>query len=287
MRKYVIISPVRNEDEFLEITINAVIKQTVQPSEYIIVDDGSTDRSPEIIAKYTQQYSWIKSITRPKGEHRPGGGVVEAFYTGFDIMETKDWNYVIKMDGDVKFAPDYFEFQMKKFEENPRLGMTSGKTYQPKGDDLILDKMPDDHTRGPAKMYKRECWDAIGGLPKVLGWDTLDELKAQVLGWETRSYKELVLIHYKPIGFKQKKIVKRELKAGERQHYLAYHPLFVASRAVYRCFQKPYIIAGILNFIGFVYAEIARSEQITDQAIKKHLRKKQMERLLFKRRLLG
>ena len=287
MNKYVIISPVRNEEDYLDITIQSVINQTIKPVEFIIVDDGSTDKSPEIIKKYTDQYNWIKTIQRPRGEHRPGGGVVEAFYAGYNIMETKDWDFVIKMDGDLKFEPNYYEFQLNKFAENPKLGMTSGKTYQPKGEKLVLDIMPDDHVRGPAKMYKRECFDAIGGLPKVLGWDTIDELKAQMLGWETRSYKELVLIHYKPIGFKQKKTFKREFIAGERQHYLGYHPLFALSRGVYRMLQKPFIIAGIINIVGFIYAEIKKTNQIPDKEMIKHLRKKQLQRLTFKRKLLG
>lgn len=287
MNKYVIISPVRNEEDYLEITIEAVINQTILPAEYILVNDGSTDRSGEIISGYVEKYPWIKTVDRPKGEHRPGGGVVEAFYAGFEIMETKDWDFVIKMDGDVKFEKDYFEFQLIKFEQNSRLGMTSGKTYQPKGDKLVLDIMPDDHVRGPAKMYKRECFEAIGGLPKVLGWDTIDELKAQMLGWETRSYKELVLIHFKPIGFKQKKTLKRELIAGERQHYLGYHPLFALSRGVYRMLQKPYIIAGVINIIGFIRAEIVKSTQIPDKAMIAHIRQKQIQRLTFKRKLLG
>jgi glycosyltransferase involved in cell wall biosynthesis len=287
MSKYIIVSPVRNEEEFIETTIQSVINQSVLPVEYIIVNDGSTDSTPQIIEKYVKEYPWIKQVNRPKGEHSPGGGVVAAFYSGFNIIENKDWEFVIKLDGDLKFESNYFEYQLEKFRENPRLGITSGKTYQPKGDRLVLDKMPDDHTRGPAKMYKRECWDEMGGLPKVLGWDTLDELQAQVLGWETRSYPDLKLIHYKPIGFKQKKIVPRELKAGERQHYLGYHPLFALSRGIYRMGQKPYVIAGLLNIYGFVKAEIKKSDQIKDERIINHLRKKQLERLTFKRKLVG
>jgi glycosyltransferase involved in cell wall biosynthesis len=287
MLKYVIVSPVRNEEEFIETTIKSVINQDHLPSEFIIVDDGSTDSTPEIIQRYTSIYNWIKVVHRPKGEHRPGGGVVEAFYAGFDIIETKDWNFVIKLDGDVEFAPDYFSKQIERFEENPKLGISSGKTYQPKGNKLVLDKMPDDHTRGPAKMYKRDCWNDIGGLPRVLGWDTLDELKAQVLGWETRSFADLKLIHFKPIGYKQKKIVKREVKAGERQHYLGYHPAFALSRGIYRMFQKPYLIAGVLNIYGFIAAELQNTDQIKDKEIIHHLRKKQIDRLTFKRKLIG
>ena len=287
MVKYVIVSPVRNEEEFIETTIQSVVSQTIQPAEYIIVNDGSTDATRSIAEKYEQQYKWIRIIDRPPKEHSPGGGVVNAFYEGFNTITVADWDYVIKLDGDLKFDDNYFETLIQHFNKNPKLGMASGRTYQIKHGRLRMDFIPDDHVRGPAKMYKRACWEDIGGLPSVLGWDTLDELKAQVLGWETKNYKDIILIHYKPVGYKQKKIVKRELKAGERQHYLGYLPAFVFMRAFYRMFQKPVIIAGILNLIGFIHASLTHGPQVEDKAIVSHLRKKQTQRLLFKRRLLN
>ncbi len=287
MKKYIIVTPVRNEEEFLEKTIKSVLKQTVKPAEYILVNDGSTDSTPEIIAKYVEQYDWIKTIDRPLGKHSPGTGVIRAFYAGFEISETKDWDFVIKLDGDLEFESGYFEYLIKAFEENPKLGIASGVTVEPKNGKLVMDKMPEDHTRGAAKMYSRELWDDIGGMPIVLGWDTLDELKAQTLGWETRSFKNLPLIHYKPIGFKQKKTFKRETTAGERYHYLGYHPLFALGLCVYRMKNKPFIIGGILTLYGYLFAVITRSEQIKDKVIIKHLRKKQIERLTFRRKLVG
>lgn len=287
MNKYVIIAPVRNEEEYIERTILSVVNQTIRPAEFIIVNDGSTDRTRKIIERFLPSNPWMHIMDRPPKEHSPGGGVVNAFYEGYNNIQTSDWDFVIKLDGDLEFENDYFEFLLKKFEEDPKLGMASGTTYLLKHGKLVMDIMPDDHVRGPAKMYKRACWDEIGGLPSVLGWDTLDELKAQVMGWKTRSYKDLVLIHYKPIGYKQKKIVKREVKAGERQHYLGYLPAFAITRGFYRMLQKPYFIAGLLNIYGFIKAEIDGSDQITDTDIKRHLRKKQKERLMFKRKLLN
>ena len=287
MKKYVIISPVRNEEEFIETTIQSVVSQTIQPSEYIIVNDGSTDATRSIAEKYEKQYDWIKIIDRPPKEHSPGAGVVNAFYDGYNTLTVSDWDFVIKLDGDLKFDENYFEAQIDHFDQNPKLGIASGRTYQIKRGKLRMDYIPEDHTRGPAKMYKRACWEDIGGLPSVLGWDTLDELKAQVLGWETKNFRELVLIHYKPVGYKQKNIVRRELKAGERHHYLGYLPAFVIMRGFYRMLQKPIIIAGILNLCGYTHACITRGSQIEDKEIISHLRKKQKQRLLFKRRLFN
>ncbi len=285
--RYIIISPVRNEVEFIEITIQSVLNQKIRPVKYIIVNDGSTDGTDEIIKRYVSEYEWIYTVNRPPKEHSPGGGVVAAFYDGYKIISDDEWDFIIKLDGDLKFGSDYFEKLLILFDQNPKLGMASGKTYQYKRGRLVLDVMPDDHVRGPAKMYKKECWNEIGGLPQVLGWDTLDELKAQVLGWETRSYKDLILIHYKPIGFKQKKIMKREIKAGERQYYLGYLPLFAIFRGFYRMLQKPFFIAGLLNIYGFTLAAVKKSERVNDADIIRHLRNKQLERLTFKRKLLS
>jgi poly-beta-1,6-N-acetyl-D-glucosamine synthase len=283
MSQYVIISPVKNEEKFIEKTIESVINQTVPPVEYIIVNDGSTDRTPELIKKYTNKFSWIKCYDKENKKHSPGSGVVEAFYKGFEKLETRSWDFIVKLDGDLSFDKHYFEFLLNEFESNPKLGMASGVTYQPVGNNLVMDKMPGDHVRGCAKMYKRECFEAIGGLPKVLGWDTIDELRSQVCGWTTISYKDLVLIHYKPIGIKQTNIIKREFTAGERHYFLGYHPLFAISRDFYRMFQKPFVVGGILNFVGFVVAYLQKKERIEPELIE-HLRKKQLERLTLKRK---
>jgi hypothetical protein len=142
-----------------------------------------------------------------------------------------------------------------------------------------MDKMPSDHVRGPAKMYRRECFEDIGGLPEILGWDTIDELKAQMLGWETKSYKKLVLVHFKPIGFKQKATIKREMIAGDRLNFLGYHPLFAILKCLYNFKRKPYIIGGSIMLIGYFNAIITNKEKNPDHEMIKYLRKKQLRRI--------
>jgi glycosyltransferase involved in cell wall biosynthesis len=281
---YTIVSPVRNEEEYIEKTIISVVNQTIKPIEYIIVNDGSTDKTPQIIKKYTDKYSWIKCYERPKGKHSPGPGVVKAFYAGFENIKNDTWNFIVKLDADLSFEKDYFEFQLKEFALNPKLGMTSGVTYMPNGNGLVMDKMPEDHVRGAAKMYRRECFEQIGGLQQVLGWDTIDELSAQHSGWTTRSYRNLVLIHYKPIGIKQTNLIKRELLAGDRQYYLGYHPMFAIGKNLYRMMQRPFFVAGFLNLIGFFKSCFQRKERIEPELIK-HLRKKQVQRMTLKTKL--
>jgi len=277
--KYIIISPVRNEEDYIEKTIHSVISQTILPVEWVIVNDGSTDKTPEIINNYTSRFQWIKRVDRPLNGHRPGPGVVLAFNNGLNKTQIKDFDFVVKLDGDLSFEPEYFELLIKEFEKNPRLGMASGTTYNVKGNKLVMDKMPDDHVRGAAKMYKRQCFDDIDGLPVVLGWDTIDELKAQMLGWETKSYQDLVLKHYKPIGFKQKKTIGKELLAGERLHYLGYHPLFAILKCINEFKNKPILLRGILMLMGYLEATIRNRPSLEDKEMIKYLRKKQLKRL--------
>lgn len=277
--RYIIISPVRNEEDFIDKTLKSVTQQSILPTEWIIVNDGSTDKSPDIIEHYLKKYVWIRKIDRPINSHRPGPGVVLAFNQGFENIQTSDYQFVVKLDGDLSFDQNYFEFLLYEFEKNPNLGLASGTTYNVKGEKLIIDKMPEDHVRGAAKMYRRRCFEDIGGLPVVLGWDTIDELKAQLKGWETRSYQDLILKHYKPIGFNQKKTLKKELLAGERLHFMGYHPLFAILKCIYEIKNKPIFLRGILMLIGYFEAILFKLETFDDKEVIKHLRKKQLKRL--------
>lgn len=278
-KRYILISPVRNEEGFIEKTIKSVINQTILPIEWVIVNDGSDDKTPQIIDNYSKKFSWIKITDRPAQGHRPGLGVVLAFNHGFDLISSKDYDFIVKLDGDLSFDPDYFEFLIQEFDKNPKLGMASGTTYNVKGEKLVMDKMPDDHVRGAAKMYRKKCFEEIGGLQKILGWDTVDELKAQMLGWDTKSYKDLMLIHYKPIGFKQKATFKREMIAGERMHFLGYHPIFANLKCLFNFKRKPYIIGGSIMLIGYMDAVLRNKPRNPDTEMIAYLRKKQLKRL--------
>jgi len=279
MRKYTIISPVRNEEDYLERTIRSVVSQTVQPLEWIIIDDGSTDKTPEIINKYRKKHSWIKTYQRKPGKYYPGAGVVQAFYEGFNKIENKDWEYVVKLDGDLEFKADYFEKLFERFEANPKLGMASGKTFVPENGKLTMEPCTDDHVRGPSKVYKRQCFEEIGGLPETLGWDTIDELKAQLKGWETRSYKDLVILHLRRMSYQHKDWSRGRLKFGRGSYFLGYHPLFILAKGFYRIFDKPYFIGGIAVILGYFDSMIKREPQYPEKEVIKHLRKKQLKRL--------
>jgi poly-beta-1,6-N-acetyl-D-glucosamine synthase len=280
--KYVIVSPVRDEEQYLEKTIKSVIGQTVQPVEWIIVDDGSHDRTGEIAENYARQYSWIHVLHRPdRGRRVPGSGVMEAFYCGYDSLKSEDWEFIVKLDGDVGLAPDYFERCFERFEQDRMLGMCGGMMYRIKGEDLELEDHPLFHVRGPIKLYRRACWEAIGGLLKAPGWDTVDEVKANMMGWRTRSVPDLKVIHFRPTGAAEG-VWRDGVKNGRADYISGYHLLFMIAKCVKRMFQKPYVIGAAAHAYGFATGYLKRIPQIQDSALIRYIRNQQMRRLFFR-----
>ena len=190
--KYVIVTPARDEEAYLRKTVESMVKQTILPTEWVIVNDGSSDTTGRIIDEHCAQYPWIRPVHRPnRGFRKAGGGVVDAFNDGYSALTRNDWDFIVKLDGDLSFEPDYFEKCFTHFELAPRLGVGGGVMCYIKNGRKLFEPNPTFHVRGATKIYKRECWDAIGGFWPAPGWDTMDEVKASMLGWATRSFPEL------------------------------------------------------------------------------------------------
>jgi len=279
--KYVIVSPVRDEEKYLEHTIRSVVDQTVLPTEWIIVNDGSRDRTGKIIDEFAAKYPWIKAVHRnDRGTRVPGTGVMEAFYDGFHSLKSADWDFIIKLDGDVGLEPDYFQRCFERFSEDPKLGICGGMMYTPEKGGLKLEPNPAFHVRGPIKLYRRGCWSAIGGLMKAPGWDTVDEVQANRLGWRTRSFPDIKVIHYRPTGAEQGPW-RDGVKMGRAAYISGYHPLFMAAKCVKRIFQKPYFIVATAHGYGFVSAYFKRIPQVQDPELIRYIRRQQIRRLFF------
>ena len=279
--KFVIITPVKDEEAFIEKTVLSMISQTVRPNKWIIVNDGSIDKTGEIVQKYAGEHDWIEMINRPPGRARePGRAVIESFYDGYDSMKNLEFDFIVKLDGDLSFEPNYFEEIFKRFKRTSKLGIASGSCYVERGNRLILEKTPRSHTRGPTKVYKRECWNDIGGLVAKLGWDTIDEIKAQMRGWKTRSFNELKLVHHRPTGHAGGAL-KGRIKQGLGAYYLGYHPIFMLVRVVNRIPERPFLIGALAMWWGFLSGYLKGLEQFEDPKLRQYLRKKQLERLQF------
>jgi biofilm PGA synthesis N-glycosyltransferase PgaC len=277
-KKYIVITPVRDEEAYLSFTAESILQQTILPLEWIIVNDGSTDGTPEIINKYVRQHSWIKRVDREnRGYRMPGAGIIQAFYDGYNSSEHRDWDFMAKLDGDISFGSDYFERLFSCFADNRCLGIAGGTLYHIKGGKIELEACPIMHVRGGAKVFRRSCWEAIGGLWVGYGSDTIDEVTANMLGWETKSIPSLLMQHHRQTGKSYGKWGAM-VKDGKADYTSGYHPLFQVAKCISRLRKKPYIIGALGLLGGFLCGYFQRLPRVNKE-LRKYVRREQMARL--------
>jgi biofilm PGA synthesis N-glycosyltransferase PgaC len=277
---YVVITPVRDEEAYLRSTAECMIRQTAVPREWIIIDDGSTDGTGKIIDEYARQYPWIRAIHRAnRGFRKAGGGVVEAFNEGYKAVQYPDWDFLVKLDGDLSFEPDYFEKCFANFESEPRLGVGGGVICYVENGVKEFEECPAFHVRGATKIYRRRCWDEIGGFWPAPGWDTMDEVKASMLGWTTRSFPDLHLVHHRHTGTAEG-LWSGLVKNGRANYICGYHPLFMISKCLLRIFRRPYLVGSIALLYGFLSGYWKRIPQVDDRRTITYLRGQQLGRLM-------
>lgn len=277
--KYVVITPVRDEEQHLQFTIESMIQQTVLPEEWLIVDDGSKDRTGEIIDDYARRYPWIKALHRTdRGFRKAGGGVVDAFYDGYRSLNSRDWEFVVKFDGDLTFEADYFEKCFDEFRLDNKLGIGGGVICYVVDGEKSFEEAPAFHVRGATKIYRRDCWNGIGGLLTAPGWDTLDEMKANSLGWTTRSFPNLHLVHQRVTGAADG-LWPTLVKYGRANYICGYHPLFMTGKCIARLAKRPYVVGSIGLMYGFISGYLLNVPQVDDHAAVKYLRHQQINRL--------
>jgi biofilm PGA synthesis N-glycosyltransferase PgaC len=276
---FVVITPVRDEEQHLESTIKSMIQQTVRPKEWVIVDDGSTDGTARIIDDYANRYPWIRAVHRPnRGFRKSGGGVVEAFYQGYSEITYSEWDYIIKFDGDLSFEPTYFEDCFAEFHHDSTLGVGGGMICYLIEGRKVFEDAPAFHVRGATKIYRKACWDGIGGLLRAPGWDTFDEVKANSLGWKTRSFPQLHLVHHRETGAADG-VWRSLVKYGRANYICGYHPLFMISKSLVRLTKKPYVLGSIGLIYGFVSAYFLKIKRVDDISTIEYLRSQQLRRL--------
>lgn len=284
---YVVVSPVRNEAKYIQGTINSMVAQTIKPSQWVIVNDGSTDETGKIAEEAGKVHPWILVVNRAdRGFRKAGGGVIEAFYAGYVLVENQSWEYVVKMDGDVSFEPDYFEKCFTHFDRDDRLGIGGGTICSNLRGFLEPESKVDPkfHVRGATKIYRRACWQQIGGLLRAPGWDTMDEVKSNMMGWVTYTIAGVNVVHHRPTGAAYG-AWKDRVKNGIGCYIMGYHPLFMFLKCVRRMAEKPYLIGGCGLLFGFVKGYVTRIPRIEDAALVRYFRKQQMNRLMGRKSL--
>jgi len=279
--KYIIICSVRNEEKYITDTLLSIINQTILPIEMIIVDDCSSDNTCEIIKKFQVKNPWLKLIhTKKRNSRKLGSRIVENFYFGLDHV-TKEFDFIVKMDADISIPKNYFEYLFKKFLKNKKLGMAGGITYsrfygvlQPEN------SHPEFDVPGPLKTYKKECFQDIGGLVPMLGWDHIDQAKAHIKGWDTKNFNELKIVHQRPMGSSIGSLKKGKMRWGETAYILRNDIFFVLAKGIYHIFKYPYIIGGLYFYIGYVIAFLKQKKRLSDKVLYKYMRRQQRRRLL-------
>jgi len=279
LTKYCIVTSVRDEQEYIAKTIDSVVAQTTLPVEWIIVNDGSTDGTGCILDRYAAQYPWITALHRENRGFRSTGGGIDGFVFGFENLRTKNWDFLVNLDGDLSFDQDYFQRCFEHFRLDSRLGIGGGTIYNKIGDSLIIEQAAQFHVRGATKIYRRECWDSLGGMHRGLGWDTIDEVTANMRGWSTRTFPELQLIHYRVTGTARGKWW-GFVKDGHADYIVGYHPVFFAAKCLSRLFRPPFLIGSAGLATGFLRGYVQRMPRVENQEFVTFLRRQQSRRLL-------
>jgi glycosyltransferase involved in cell wall biosynthesis len=279
--KYVLITPAHNEEAFIEKTLEAMIAQTVLPLRWVIVDDGSTDATAQIVERYAARFAWIDLLRRPQRLDRSFTGKANAFNAGLDRVQSLHFDVIGNLDADISFGSDYFEVLLRKFAEYPRLGV-AGTPMRETNHDPLKDTFY--HFRdvfGACQIFRRECFEEVGGYTPIEfgGIDWIAVRTARLKGWETRSFPERIFFHHRPMGQTDANVWKARFDYGRKDYFLGNHPLWQLFRVGYQMLKPPYVIGGLILGAGYMYSLLARVERpVTADLVELH-RQEQLERL--------
>ena len=280
--RIVIISPIRNEETFLPKVIESMVNQTVRPVEWLVVNDGSTDGTLALLEKAAQEHPWIHIENKPdRGVRSVGPGVVETFYYGYERLQTPDYDFIGKMDGDIQFGPHYFERLMQFFQEDRYLGAASGKPFLEEETGLVEERTADEMVAGQINFYRRQCFEDIGGFVREVHWDGIAFHKARMKGWRTRSIRhpDLNFIHQRLMGSSHQSVITGRLRWGRGQYFMGTHPLYILAIGVYRTVEKPFLIGGLFIVLGYLQAFLQSMKRYESPGFRESLHAWQMARL--------
>jgi GT2 family glycosyltransferase len=283
--RYVLITAARNEEAFIAGTIRSVIAQTYLPERWIIVSDGSTDRTDEIVGQFVSDHPWIELLRMPDRKERHFAGKANAFNAGYAIVKGLNPDVVGNLDADLTLGPCHFEYLIGKFEEDEGLGVCGAPFKE--GDEQYDYRFTNiEHVSGACQLFRRECLDAVGGYrPLKAGCiDYVAVTSARMIGWKTRTFTEHVCIHQRDMGTAQQGITRARFKQGQKDFAVGFHPLWEVCRILYQARNKPYVLGSLAMAGGFINSSIRRPERSVTTELMAFTRREQMMRLS---RLLG
>ena len=282
-RRYVLISPCRNEAEYMRQTLDSVIAQSIRPAKWVIVDDGSTDDTPVILQEYCRCHDWIRVVTRSDRGHRAvGPGVIDTFYAGYATIEPGAFDYLCKLDLDLRLPPRYFESLIQRMEADLLIATCSGKAYIERHGQLESERHGDETSLGMTKFYRMECFEAIGGFVREVMWDGIDCHRCRMMGWKALSWDdpELRFVHLRPMGSSQVDIYTGRMRHGYGQYFMGTGLLWMIATAIYRIPERPYIVGGLYILLGWLKSALQGKPRYADPAFRAFLRRYQWRALL-------
>jgi len=283
--KYAIITPARNEEALIGGTIKAVAAQTVKPAKWVIVSDGSTDRTDEIVKQYAERYDWIQLWRMPEHRDRQFAAKAHCFNAGYAQLQGVDYDIVGNLDADITFEPDYFEFLLGKFAENPKLGVAGTPFVEDAtqvGRHTYAHRFAQlEHVSGACQLFRHECFVKVGGYVPIKGGaiDWIAVTTARMHGWTTRTFPEKVCLHHRQLGTGNDNPLMVKFRYGQKAYYVGGHPLWEILRGFFQMRQKPLLLGGIWFISGYLGAWLKRIERPVSPELVAFHRKEQMERL--------
>jgi glycosyltransferase involved in cell wall biosynthesis len=285
-RRYLLVSPCRDEAKFIRRTLDSVAAQSIPPARWIVVDDGSTDETPRILEEYARRLPYLQVVRRTdRGRRSVGPGVIEAFYQGLESVDLGAFDYVCKLDVDLDLPPRYFELLMLRMEAEPRLGTCSGKPWftHPTTGALVPETAGDEMSIGASKFYRVRCFQEIGGFVRQVMWDGIDCHRARMLGWiaEASNDEALRFLHLRPMGSSQKGgIWAGRVRTGFGQYFMGTSPAYFLASALYRLPRHPILIGSIAMLWGYFSSALRRVPRYEDLEFRRFLRRYQWACLL-------
>jgi biofilm PGA synthesis N-glycosyltransferase PgaC len=278
---YVLITPARNEERNIERTLQSVVQQTQQPLRWVVVDDGSTDRTPEVVRRYAALHPWIVLLQRPPRTDRNFAGKAHAVQAGLDSLRDLKFEVMGNLDADVSFEPGYMEFVVGKFATDPRLGV-AGTPFTEDGYDSTRDSFEgENYVAGPCQLFRYRCFQEIGGYiaNPAGGVDWIAVMTARMKGWHVRAFPEMRFHHHRTMGTAERGELRALFSYGEKDYYLGGSPIWQLFRVAYRMTKKPIIGGGLALFLGYFSAALRRMERPVSPELMRFHRRDQMRKL--------
>jgi poly-beta-1,6-N-acetyl-D-glucosamine synthase len=278
---YVLVTPARNEADHIEKTLRSMVAQTHRPLRWVIVSDGSTDETDAIVRRYLPEHRWIELVVLPPRRDRHFAAKVEAFRAGWERVKALPYDVIGNVDGDVSFAPGYFEFLLGRMACDERLGV-AGTHYEEGGFHSFRDSYINvEHVNGQIQLFRRDCFDEIGGYQPIQGGgiDWVAVTTARMKGWRTRSFSEQVFHHHRPMGTAGGSVLQARFHYGKKDYFLGGHPLWQLARSTFQLGKRPYVIGGLALLAGYVWCWVSGHERPVSRELMAFHRGEQMARL--------